>query len=133
MLSPAYKLTIGDRIVDTTDEPQASTLVELTVALDMETPADSFTLVLGQVGGLKPEIEDEATIELGFADNGSLTQVITGQVLKTEPGLTTTRVVGHSPAELLLRHFVDQTYESKTAGEIVRDLADQANPCPLHQ
>ena len=29
MLTPAYKLTIGQRIVDTTDEPKASTMVDL--------------------------------------------------------------------------------------------------------
>lgn len=126
MLKPAYKLTIGDRIVDTTDEPQASTMVDLTVALDMDAPADSFTLVLGQVGGFKPGREDEAKIELGYADNGSLTQVLAGTVVMVEPGLTTTRVVGYTAVQALLRTFVDKTYESKTAGQIVRDLASQA-------
>jgi phage protein D len=126
MLKPAYKLTLGDKIVDTTDEPQSSTVVDLTVALDMETPADSFTLVLGQVNGLKPERDDEATIELGYAGNGGLTQVMAGTVVSVKPGLTTSRVIGYSAAQTLLRTFVDQTYESKTAGQIFRDLADQA-------
>jgi phage protein D len=127
MLIPAYKLTIDDRIVDTTDEPQASTVIDLTVALEMETPADSFTLVLGQMNGLKPERDDEAVIELGYADDGELTQVMAGTVLTVEPGLTTSRVIGYSAAQTLLRTFVDQTYESKTAGQIVRDLADKAS------
>ena len=126
MLIPAYKLTLGDKIVDTTDEPQASTVIDLTVVLDMGTPADSFILVLGQVGGLKPERDDEAVIELGYAGNSGLTQVMAGTVLTVEPGLTTARVVGYSAAQTLLRTFVDQTYESKTAGQIVRDLADRA-------
>ena len=126
MLRPAYKLTIGDRIVDTTDEPQASTVVDLTVTLDMETPADSFTLVLGQMNGLKPERDDEAVIELGYADDGELTQVMAGTVVVVEPGLTTARVVGHSLVQALLRTFVDKTYESNTAGQIVRDMADKA-------
>jgi phage protein D len=126
MLHPAYKLTIGDKIVDTTDEPQTSTLVDLTVALDMDAPADSFALVLGQVGGLKPERDDEAVIELGYADNGELTQVMAGTVVTVEPGLTTARVVGHSVVQALLRTFVDKTYESKTACQIVHDLAEQA-------
>jgi len=126
MLQPAYKLTIGDGIVDTTDEPQASTLVDLLVSLDMDAPADGFTLVLGQVGGLSPARDDEATIELGYADDGDLAQVMTGTVASVEPGLTTRRVIGQSAASALLFTFVEQTYESKTAGEIVRDLADQA-------
>lgn len=127
MLSPAYKLTIGDRILDTSEEPQASTVVDLIVALDMDTPADSFTLVLGQVNGLNPERDDEATIELGYADNGDLTQVMTGTVVAVEPGLTTARMVGYSGAQALLHTFMDKTYESKTARQIVRDLADQAS------
>lgn len=133
MLKPAYKLTIGDKIVDTTDEPQASTVVDLTVSLDMDAPADSLTLVLGKVDGLKPERDDEATVELGYADDGpsagsgqALTQVMAGTVVTVEPGLTTARVVGHSAAAALLRTFVDNTYESKTAAQIVRDLAGQA-------
>lgn len=125
MVNPAYKLTMGDKVVDTTDKPQASTVVDLTVALDLDTPADSFTMVLGQVGGLKPARDDKAKIELGYADNGGLTQVISGVVDAVEPSLATTRIVGFSAAPLL-RTFVDQTYEGKTAGEIVSDLASQA-------
>lgn len=126
MLTPAYKLTIGRRVVDTTGEPKASTVVDLMVSLDMETPADSFTLLLGQVNGLKPARDDEAKVELGYADNGSLTQVMAGTVVTVEPDVTTKRVVGYTAAEKLLRSFVEQTYESKTAGAIVRDLAGKA-------
>jgi phage protein D len=126
MLTPAYKLTIGDRVVDTTAEPQTSTIVKLVVALDMETPADCFTLVLGQVGSFKPQREDETTIELGYADNGGLTQVIAGTVVTVEPNLTTVRVQGYSAATAVLATLADQTYESKTAGAIVRDLAERA-------
>jgi phage protein D len=126
MLSPAYKLTIGRKVVDTTGEPRASTVVDLTVRLDLDAPADSFTLVLGQVGLFRPQRDDEATIELGYADDGNLVQVMAGAVVTAEPNLTTVRVVGHSAAAALLRTYVDQTYEVKAAGEIVRDLAGQA-------
>ncbi|VAW30259.1 hypothetical protein MNBD_CHLOROFLEXI01-3947 [hydrothermal vent metagenome] len=125
LLHPAYKLTIGEEIVDTTSEPQASTAVSITVTLDMEAPADSFTLVLGQVGGFQPQREEEAKIALGFSD-GDLTQVMVGQVLTADASLTTRRVIGHSPAQALLTTFVDQTYESMSAGQIVGNLADQA-------
>ncbi|MBK8985288.1 MAG: hypothetical protein IPM39_04280 [Chloroflexi bacterium] len=125
LLHPAYKLTIGDKIVDTTDEPQASTAVSLTVALDMDTPADSFTLLLGQVGGFQPQRDEDAKIELGFSD-GELTQVIVGQVISAQSSLIHRRVIGHSPAQKLLNAFTDRTYELMTAGEIVSDLANQA-------
>jgi phage protein D len=125
MLNPAYKLTIGGKVVDTTDKPQASTVVDLAVAVDLDTPADSFTLVLGNVGGLKPAHGDKAEIELGYADDGGLTQVMSAVVDAVEPTLTRTRLVGFNAAPLL-RTFVDQTYEGKSAGEIVSDLASQA-------
>ncbi len=126
MLKPAYKLSIGGKVVDTTDEPQASTVVDLKVALDLDTPADSFTLALGNVGGLRPERGDEAIIELGYADNGGLKQVMAGKVVSVRFDPVTTQVIGYSGADAFLRTFVEKTFESKSAGEIVRDLAGQA-------
>ena len=132
LLTPAYKLTIGDRIVDTTEEPRASTVVALEVELSMDTPADRFALELAQVGSFQPQMGDEAAIELGYApEEGEtraqgLVQVMAGTVVEREPGLVTERVVGLSAAHALLRTFVDQTYEEKSAGEIVRDLAERA-------
>ncbi len=126
MLRPAYKLTIGGKVVDTTDEPKASTVVDLSVALDLDTPADSFALVFGNVGSFKPARDDETKIELGYADDGGFTQVMVGKIVEVEPNLTTTRAVGYSGADALLRTFVEQTFESKTAGAIVRELADKA-------
>ena len=126
MLNPAYKLTIGNKVVDTTDEPQASTVVDLQVQLDMQTTADSFTLVLGQVGGLDPAADDDATIELGYADDGGLTRVMSGKVVNVEPTLLNNRIAGYNGAALLLNSYTNQTYENKTAGNIVTDLATQA-------
>ncbi len=126
LLNPAYKLTLGDRIVDTTDEPQASTVVALTVTLDLETPADCATLVMGQVGSFRPAKGVEAKIELGYADNGGLTRVLSGSLTAVEPGLTTRRLVVHSAAATLLRSYADTTHENKTAGDIVQELAGAA-------
>lgn len=126
MLSPAYKLVLGNRIVDTTDEPRASIVTELRVELDLDTPADRFLLVMGQVGAWRPQREDEARIELGYMDNGDLTRVMTGTVTSVAPNLTSRRVIGHSAAMTLLRSFANRTFENKTAGEIIRDLAGQA-------
>lgn len=126
MLTPAYRLTIGKNAIDTIHQPSASTVVDLAVKLDMDTPADSFTLVLGQVGGLKPARNDAAKVELGYADDGSLMQVMAGKVIDVEPSLKTRRVVGFTAADTLLRSFLDETYESRSAGAIVRDLAGKA-------
>jgi phage protein D len=126
MLKPAYKLTIGSKLIDTTDEPKASTVVDLQVALDLDTPADSFTVVLGNVGSFRPARDDETKIELGYEDNGGFKQVIKGKVVNVEPNLITTRLAGFSGADALLRTFVNQHFESKTAGAIVGDLAGKA-------
>ena len=124
MLMPAYKLTIGKQTVDSAKEPQTSTLVELIVSLDLERSADSATIVLGQVGGqLRPALRDKATIELGYADGGGLTQVIAAEVVSVEPNLNTERIVGFTAAETLLRSYINETFEDRTAGAIVRDLA----------
>lgn len=127
MLTPAYKLTIGNKRVDTTHEPKASTAVDVRVELDMDTPADRFVVVLGQVNGLKPAKDDKAAVELGYADNGGTKQVIAGNVVTVEPGITRNRVIGYTAAQKLLRTFTDKTYESKTAGAIVSDLCKQAS------
>ncbi|HOU40208.1 MAG TPA: hypothetical protein PK829_02965 [Promineifilum sp.] len=124
LLKPAYKLTIGDKIVDTTDEPQASTVVALVVDLDLAAPADSFTLTLGQVGGFQPRRDDDAKIELGFEDE--LTQVMAGKVVTADNGLTTRRVIGHGAARLLLAATATETFLSLTAGQIVERLAERA-------
>jgi phage protein D len=126
VLRPAYKLTIGRRVVDSTDEPRASTLVELVVSLGLETPADGASLVFGNVDGLEPAPGDDAAVELGYADDGDLTQVLTGGVAAVDAGLTASRVTIHGTTRTLLRTFVDQTFEGKSAGAIVRDLADRA-------
>lgn len=146
MLKPAYKLTIGReagtssglptpsvggvlggaKVIDTTDEPQASTLVDLTVRLGMDGSADSFTLVTGQVGSFRLERDKEVTIELGYDEDDELAQVMIGGIVSVEPGLTTSRATGHGAAQKLLRTFVDKTYEGKTAAQIVRDLAGEA-------
>jgi hypothetical protein len=126
LLRPAYRLTLGDQRVNTTDEPRASTLVELTVSLDLDVPADAATLVLGRVGQLEPEVDDDATIDLGYVDDDELTQVLAGTVGVVDPGLVTSSVVVYSGAATLLRSVANETFENQTAGAIVRELARRA-------
>jgi hypothetical protein len=127
MLTPAYKLTIGKTTVDSTKQPQASTVADLAVHLDLECSADSFTAVLGNVRGpLKPALKDKATVAVGYADSGNLVQVFEGSIVGVEPNLNSERVTGYTGAETLLRSFLDETYEDRNAGGIVRDLASKA-------
>src|SRR5260370_41521293 len=50
-----------------------------------------------------------------------------GTVATVEPNLTSTKVIGFSGTSAALRTYFDYTYESKTAGAIVRDLAGKAS------
>ncbi|MDQ4026085.1 MAG: contractile injection system protein, VgrG/Pvc8 family [Actinomycetota bacterium] len=124
-LTPAYRITLGDTTVDTTEEPRASSLVGLTASLDLDAACDACTLTLGGDWATLPEVDDEARIELGYADD-DLTLVLTGVVAAVEERLTGARVVVHDNGALLVRTFHDETYQSRTAGAIVRDLAGKA-------
>lgn len=131
MLKPAYKLTIGeaggggDRVIDTTSEPQASTVIDLTVTLDMDTPADSLLLLMGQVGTFRPERDVTIQVELGY-DDKALEPVLSGTIVSVEPGLTTRRVLAYCGSHQLMRSFRDETYESMSAADIVKKLAEAA-------
>lgn len=124
-LTPAYRLRVGRKVVDTSTEPRASNLVSLDIVLDLNIPADAFTLALGAVGSFRPAQGDEAEIALGYAGETAET-VVSGAVTAVETGLTEIRVTGQSGAAKLLRTFVERTFESMAAGAIVRELADAA-------
>jgi hypothetical protein len=126
LLAPAYRLTAGHQVVDTTAEPKASATTDLLVTLDMDAWLDCAVLSLGQVGGIAPILDEEAVVELGYAGNGSFSQVFHGYVDVVEAGLLTRRLTMTSTARALARSFVDETYEGQTAGAIVRDLASRA-------
>lgn len=147
LLTPAYKLTFressggaagavssaagsalgsGGRVIDTTDDPQTSTVVDLVVKLDMDSLADRFSLVMGQVGSFRPARGQQIDIELGYDDDAGVAQVMTGTITTVEPNLVTRRISGHSPAETLLHTFVDESHLDRSAGQMVKDLADRA-------
>lgn len=144
LIKPAYKLKFAapsggggllggivgggsTSTIDTTADAQASTLVSLALSLDMSLPADSCTLVLGHIGSFAPTFQGEITIELGDAADSALTQVMKGTIVDLTQGIRSWRVIGHSMAWSLLRTYADETFESKSAGDIVKDLAGRAN------
>jgi len=126
LLTPAYRLTIGSRVLDTTVEPKASATTDLAVTLDLDGWPDTAAVALGQVGGIDPQLDDDTKIELGYAD-GRFTQVFVGVIDFTKSSMLVRRVTATSGARALTRLFVDQTYEGQTAGQIVRDLASRAS------
>jgi phage protein D len=122
MLKPAYRIQIGSEAF----EPGPRTpVISVKVNLDMDVPADSFEILLGE-GNTSAKIAegDEVSIQLGY--EGSLEAVMAGRVDHVEPDLAEVRVTGLDSAAKLLVFRADQLYESQSAGGIVSDLANKA-------
>ncbi len=124
MLKPAYKLTIGSTTIDSSTDPTASIIVSIEVRLDIDIPADSFEIVLGQIRELSIARGDSATVELG--DKDSLLKVMEGTVATIKSTITQTKITGFNAISKLLALRINQVYEKQTAGAIVADLASQA-------
>jgi phage protein D len=126
MLTPRYKLTIGKTTLDSMQQPLIASVVQLVVSFDMDISVDSITLVLGHIGAhVKPVLHDKLTLSLGYED-GVIAQVFTGSVSSIQPNLNTLQVVAYSAGETLFRSYLDETYENRTAGAMVQDLARRA-------
>src|SRR5438034_983142 len=104
LLRPAYRLTIGGQRVDTTDEPRASTLVELTVSLDLDVPADAATLDLAQLSGLDVYVNSDGAVVMERFVGGHVVHVLEHakhivelDVLRSPPSATAAEAWGESP------------------------------------
>ena len=92
MLTPAYKLTIGSKVVKPLTSRRPAPSLTSRSALDLDTPGGEFTFDFGNVGNSSPKRDDKVKVELGYADNGGFTQVMKGTVETSVPNLTTTRL-----------------------------------------
>jgi len=124
MFRPTYRLQIGTTTIDPTTNLAAS-VVSIGVEVDVDVPASSLAITLGNVNELTVTEGDPVSVELGYADDG-LCRVIEGAVEALESSVTTLQVKGLSPMTKLLDLRLHQTYEKQTAGAIVSDLAGQA-------
>ena len=127
-LRPAYRITIGGQRIDSAGAPLASTVIGLDVRLDMDPmTADQTVIRTGQVGEFTPEIDDEATIGLGYADEDQeVEQVMRGVTVEVRPDVTAERIVCLNAASRLARRTAAVTFRDKRAEEIVRSLAGEA-------
>jgi phage protein D len=121
---PNYRLQVGDATVDSRQDISQSTLVRLDVRAGIDGLADYAELTLAPLGGIQAALGDELQIDLGFDD--SLVRIFTGSVVDVISEVTALRVIGHSPVHQLLGLRVNKTYERMSSGDIVRDLAAQA-------
>ena len=128
LLRPAFRLTIGGQRIDSAGAPLSNTVTAVDVQLSMDPMrADQAVITAGQVGELTPAPDDEATVELGYADEGQdIVQVIAGTVAEVGPAVATERIVCLNAAARLARRTTATTFRDKRAGEIVRALAAEA-------
>ncbi|MEM9549861.1 MAG: hypothetical protein AAGA05_01730 [Pseudomonadota bacterium] len=125
LLSPTYRITLGDQRIDMGSEPLASTLTRIDVQRAICPAIDRFDLTVARVGALAPQRGDAARIELGFAgqETGPVL-VMTGTIDEVDAGAEAVRVVGFGAGALLSRSRDNLTFRDKMAVQIVRDLAD---------
>lgn len=127
LLSPTYRITLGDQRIDMNSEPLASTLVRIEIRRDMAPLIDRFDLTVARVGALAPERGDEAEIQLGFAGEGQTPEtVMTGTVDEVDAGPERVRIVGFGAGSRLGRSRGNEVFRDKTAAQIVTALSDAA-------
>ena len=135
LLRPSFVLTFrdsggsglvsGGTVVRSATTPGASTVSALRIELGMDGGADRVVLQLGQVGKFRPAVGQQLTVELGFTEGGDPQQVAVATIVDADPDLRSRRVVALA-TEALQRTRIDRTFESATAGSIVRELAKAA-------
>jgi methyl-accepting chemotaxis protein len=118
----AYKIQIGSDTYDTAGQD----LLRLHVDMDMEIPADSFTIALRPVSRAATiKNGDSVVIELGYGD--ALNKILTGFVDNVQSKVNEVLVTGLGGVALLARLRVNQLYENQSAKSIIEDLADRVS------
>ena len=119
-LSPRFSLSLGSLKSDS--DRAVGGPVRIRVLRRMGGGADALEVDLATRGDAKPG--DDASAALGF--DGETQTVFTGSVVETAPTLAGVRVLALGRMDRLLRLRVARSYEDRSAGSIVRDLADAA-------
>jgi len=119
-VTPHFLLTLGG--LTSRHDRAVGGPVHIHVARAMGGGADALTVQLAQRRGVQPG--DDASAELGF--DGSTEKVFTGRVVEVAATLTGVRVLALGRMDALLRLRVARSYEDRSVGAIVRDLADAA-------
>jgi len=133
---PTFELEVGTGSLD----DWAERLVAARVRAGLAPAADEAVLWLSP-GDAHPAVGDALTLALGYEDggggaaaalgavgggSGGPTQVFAGMVASIEPALAGLQVRALNGGAKLQALRVNQLYESRSAGDIVSDLASQA-------
>ncbi len=119
-LRPQFAFTAGELSGDS-DSPRAGPW-RFVVERSLQTPVDALRMSLAECGGVAPG----DSVELDLGDEDGLERVFTGSIAEVRPRLHGCELfcLGNMLALVELR--VSSFYENQTAGDVVRDLIDQA-------
>jgi phage protein D len=120
LLKPTFTLTLGS-LQSSSDRPVGGP-THITVERDMDSPGDGFSLWLMERAGVATG--DDIVLELGH--DGSNQTVFTGTVVAVQPAITSVRVQGLGQLNALTTFHPSKFYANQTAGQIARDLIQQA-------
>jgi phage protein D len=117
-----YEIRLGSLTIDprNTDDLQS-----LHVHLSMDVPSDNFESVL-RIRGNNPgfEKDDNVLVSIGYDDE--LTQVYKGTVDSIDLRFSTVRIMALSSMIKLCTFRIDKLRRQVAAGDIVKDLAEEA-------
>jgi hypothetical protein len=125
LLHPTYKIQIGSlKLVPNESEGE---ITAIAVEMSMDSPSNLFEgLLRAKEQGLQFDKGDPVVVSLGYYDEGTSTDVFKGSVHTLSSKFTRVSVYALSSMANLCSLYIDRFYEQRTAGEVVKDLAQTA-------
>jgi hypothetical protein len=121
MAKVSHKISIGSSTYQTGGNLFLS---DAEVQNSIDIPVSFARLVFQPDKNFSAKVDDPVSVELGTGE--STTKVFTGKVKGIEYSLDTVTVVAVSQVEMLARTCLNKVYESKSCGDIIKDLASAA-------
>lgn len=121
-MRPNYMVNIGSEKFSLED---SFDIISIKVNRSIGLPTDSCELFLVGRKDYRFERDDQVKVQLGYDEE--LAPVFSGFVDNIEYGIFNVRLTALGPTINLLRLRLNRVYLNQTAGEIVRDLAQQVN------
>jgi hypothetical protein len=119
---PGLEVSFGGASAD----DWAAALVSVAVEAGVAPAVDAADVVLATGGGVDVALRDAGSVALGFGDSGA-DAVFAGTVGAIHRSLSgETRIVAVNGGAALAALRLNRSYEKRTVGDIVRDLASEA-------
>jgi len=121
-LKPRFKIEVGSLTFESVISRE---FLGLYSHLDMDIPIDVCKIVFTLDGIKELKVGDDVRVYLGYEDD--LKVIFTGFLSSIKRGSSSARLECFNSSIKLVKHRVSRVYESQTSGDIVRDLAGEAD------